>query len=207
MNTQSASLRAQDTVRKAEILRTACSLYARHGFGRVSLRDIAGELGISVGNLTYYFPHKTDLIDAVIDDLHRSTLPGGQLPENLVELRAFLDHYAGIMEDNVLFFNCSNICEGNAHMRSIQMREIVGLRKLWAVILQNLISAGLMAPPTYPGQYEALSTSIQLVFRHWAEFRRAESSIGSAPPFQSCIWSLLYPYFTEAGKKSLPVQF
>lgn len=37
------------------------------GYAGVSLRTLAMQLGISVGNLQYYFPTKDDLVEAVID--------------------------------------------------------------------------------------------------------------------------------------------
>ena len=39
---------------KTDILETARKLFNEQGYNGVSMRDIAGALGISVGNLTYY---------------------------------------------------------------------------------------------------------------------------------------------------------
>ena len=50
---------------KTDILETARKLFNEQGYNGVSMRDIAGALGISVGNLTYYFKRKEDLLEAV----------------------------------------------------------------------------------------------------------------------------------------------
>ena len=56
---------------KGEARREAIEAEARRmlldeGYAGVSLRAIASRLGISVGNLQYYFPTKDDLVEAVI---------------------------------------------------------------------------------------------------------------------------------------------
>lgn len=50
---------------KTDILETARKLFNEQGYNGVSMRDIAGALGISVGNLTYYFKRKEDLLELV----------------------------------------------------------------------------------------------------------------------------------------------
>lgn len=48
-------------VTKKEILKTSKCLFLRHGYDATTIGKIAEELGISKGNLTYYFPTKEDL--------------------------------------------------------------------------------------------------------------------------------------------------
>lgn len=50
---------------KKDIILTARNLFNIHGYNSISMRDIANELGISVGNLTYYFNKKEDLIEEI----------------------------------------------------------------------------------------------------------------------------------------------
>lgn len=49
---------------RERILDTARFLFNQYGYHQVSMRQIADRLDISPGNLTYYFPHKADLVDA-----------------------------------------------------------------------------------------------------------------------------------------------
>ncbi len=60
----------QETVVK--ILDTAFELVIENGMAKLSMRQVARELGISPGNLSYYYAAKTDLIEdllgRVIDD-------------------------------------------------------------------------------------------------------------------------------------------
>ena len=56
---------------KNEIISAARELFSINGYNAVTMRDVADALGISVGNLTYHFKKKEDLIEAVIIDQHR----------------------------------------------------------------------------------------------------------------------------------------
>ena len=56
--------------RKEQILMTAVHLYNDKGYANVSLREIAKEAGTTIGNLTYHFPKKEDLILNLLDTLH-----------------------------------------------------------------------------------------------------------------------------------------
>lgn len=54
---------------RSAILDAALQLFGRDGVEQAGTRDIAGAVGISLGNLTYYFPAKTDIIRALCDQL------------------------------------------------------------------------------------------------------------------------------------------
>ncbi len=55
--------------RKEQILMTAVQLFNDKGYANVSLREIAKEAGTTIGNLTYHFPKKEDLILSLLDTL------------------------------------------------------------------------------------------------------------------------------------------
>src|SRR5688500_20331346 len=48
--------------RKREILRAASDVFRRRGLHDTGMRDIAGELGMAVGNLYYYFENREALL-------------------------------------------------------------------------------------------------------------------------------------------------
>ncbi len=54
---------------RREILKTAIRLFFENGYSNVSPNLIAKTLGMSTGNLTYYFPTKEHLLSLLVDDL------------------------------------------------------------------------------------------------------------------------------------------
>ena len=47
---------------KQQIAEASRELFNENGYQKVTMRQIAGRCGISVGNLTYHYPHKEDLL-------------------------------------------------------------------------------------------------------------------------------------------------
>ena len=58
--------RVNRTTTKNEIIQVACELFFEKGYSATSPKLIAAELGISPGNLTYYFPTKEHLLSVVV---------------------------------------------------------------------------------------------------------------------------------------------
>lgn len=54
--------------RKNDILKAALELFNKKGIDEVRTRDIAKEIQISLGNLTYYFPSKNDIVLALVQE-------------------------------------------------------------------------------------------------------------------------------------------
>lgn len=55
--------------KKKQIAEAAVTLLINDGYSALSLQRVADESGISLGNLTYHFPTREKLIDAVVDSL------------------------------------------------------------------------------------------------------------------------------------------
>ncbi len=52
--------------RRTEILGVARALLVDHGYDRFVMRDVASRVGVTLGNLQYYFATRDDLLEAVI---------------------------------------------------------------------------------------------------------------------------------------------
>lgn len=63
------AVRKRGKARVLDILETAQSILVREGLANLSTRRVADELGISVGNLAYYFPSKDSLLQAMIENV------------------------------------------------------------------------------------------------------------------------------------------
>lgn len=79
-----------------EVLHAARKVVRRHGVGGLSLRKLAGELGVAPNAVYGYFDDKQALLDAVLDDLLQEILPPvspdwrGALGEILLSTRRLL---------------------------------------------------------------------------------------------------------------------
>ena len=56
--------------RKEAICDAAAQLFNQKGYDQVSMREIAKHAGTTIGNLTYYFPKKEDIVIQIVSELH-----------------------------------------------------------------------------------------------------------------------------------------
>jgi AcrR family transcriptional regulator len=80
--------------RRAQILAAASRVFARQGFHRTTVREIARDAGIADGTIYLYFASKQELLLALLGELSRVA----ERPADFAELagadaRAFLDSY------------------------------------------------------------------------------------------------------------------
>lgn len=61
------TVKKKGSERKIEILQTATEILAQEGPGGLTLRAVAGRVGISLAAVQYYFPTHSDLIQAMAD--------------------------------------------------------------------------------------------------------------------------------------------
>jgi AcrR family transcriptional regulator len=62
-------VRERGVERVADIIKTAQAILVEEGLANLTIRKVARELGISVGNLAYYFSSKETLLQAIIEDV------------------------------------------------------------------------------------------------------------------------------------------
>jgi AcrR family transcriptional regulator len=62
------------TARKAQIVACAIEVIAEVGFAQASIRKIADRVGIAMSAVLYHFGTKDNLVEAIIEEMYRSTL-------------------------------------------------------------------------------------------------------------------------------------
>lgn len=185
--------------RRRDILQAAQMLFSRYGYDRVSMRDIAESVGISVGNLTYYFGKKELIMVAVLEQMGRQAAEEMVVPDSVLGVDRLLDWLACRFSQSVIF-RCLPESIGPALVEDQRHRAELSLR-VWTQTLEQLMAGGDLCPELYPGQYAGLVASIQVVLQHWSSFAELEGSIGrQCPGFKQCIWSLLLPNLTDQGR-------
>ena len=90
---------ARRTAAEREILDAAWALMAREGVAEVSVREVARDVGLRQQSLTYYFPTKHALLDALFADGFadlRRVFDG--LPDNDDEVEAVVELAVSVVE-------------------------------------------------------------------------------------------------------------
>lgn len=188
---------------RGKILTTAAQLFEQQGYRSVSMRAIAASLGISVGNLTYHFPHKQDIATALVEqELKTIILPeeaslaalDGYLRRMLISL---VDH-ARMFDDPLLFEDLPGQQQENAARITrlqqnlerffIQLRQQGRFRQeLRGQTLQDVITLIMFS---HVGWQQKVSVSRQPAGAAVEDMMRIQ-------------WLLLRPYLTEEGRAEL----
>ena len=87
---------------RQDILNTAQTLFREKGYNAVSVGEIAAALGISKGNLTYYFKRKEEIVEALLESAN-PTFPQDP-PQTLAQLDACLRDMEQARENNAFYF-------------------------------------------------------------------------------------------------------
>lgn len=188
---------------RGKILTAAARLFEQQGYRSVSMRAIAAELGISVGNLTYHFPHKQDIATALAEqELKTIILPeeatlaalDGYLRRMLISL---VDH-ARMFDDPLLFEDLPGQQQENA-ARITRLQQ--NLERFFVQLRQQKVFR-----PELDGQ--TLQDVIDLImFSHVGWQQRVSVSrqpaAAAVNDMMRMQWLLLHPYLTVEGQKQL----
>ncbi|WP_018350339.1 TetR/AcrR family transcriptional regulator [Longispora albida] len=83
-------IKGDHEARRRDVSEAVWRVLARHGFGGLSMRAVATELGATTGLLTHYFPSKRDLIThalALLDERTAARRPRPSAAPGLASLR------------------------------------------------------------------------------------------------------------------------
>jgi AcrR family transcriptional regulator len=142
----------QNTSRRAEILRSAVAAFRRRGYHGASVDEIARTLGMTKGNLYYYFESKEDILffchdwslDILLDRLREVQKEGGSPDRRLRRLIvAFVHMIIDELHGTALTLDLQALSP--AHLKRViakRDRFDRGLRK----IIEDGIASGAFAP-------------------------------------------------------------
>ncbi len=188
--------------RRDEILNTALKLFNEQGSANVSTRHIAEAMGISPGNLYYYFPHKEAIIHAILDraealfegvyDFDSAHLPS---PKSLLKRgeHYFWEYRFFQSEMMLLFQNDPSLKERFGKLQQKRLKEI---EKMLGV----LQGAGILRPLKEELK-KILTQNLWIVSNFWNLFLEIEGRLfeEETKGVIENILALLKPHMTREG--------
>ena len=181
-----------------DIVETARKLFNESSYGSVSMRDISEALHISVGNLTYYFRKKQDILRAIMEKNFRNTA----VTEQVHTFRQFNELLRKMLESlsvNAFYFRDPSVYglnEGGS-------QDVNALYEIMMKALISLEEKGLLMNLDRGRKRESIVRVLMLSHLGWIQqsptFRSANRL--SEEEFLNAHWVILEPYFTETGKK------
>ena len=193
-------------VTKQKILNQSLELFNHIGVSKTSLRTIADEVGISVGNLQYHFKKREDIIEALYfqlvekmdaiflissEDLLKSFLKvSKEIITTLYEYNFFLLDFVVITRKNQKI---------KSHYSELSKRREIESLKVINVLIKN----GLFREELLKNEYRCLFKRIEVISNFWFSSILIQSDVLSKDSIQEysiLISQSIYPYLTNEGK-------
>ena len=195
---------------RTAIMDTARRLFTERGYNAVSIQDIADELGISKGNLTYHFRRKEQIVEALL----RQNTGGGlrlAVPGSIGALDTLFRHQYNVVRDNAYyFFHYDQMAQLSPEISEGQRAAKEMLRTVLQSCFSVLVEAGLMQTEDAAGrkladERERLIDALIMTALCWLPYRRLlqgeEDDEGESMRAQC--WSLLVPWLSVRGRAEL----
>ena len=191
------------------IVQVALEMFNKAGVEYVGMRELAAALDMRIGNLTYYFPTKDDLVNRLSLDLaseNNKTI----VPLDEVTMNGFFEMLRQVFHNHLkyrcLMLSFVHILERNPIISKRYGKIQFKRNETWA---NNVIALqkGKYITTDNQAEIDFLVSSIALIARFWI----SEATIsykGESEQFQithylKMIARIFIPYATSKGKKDL----
>ncbi|OQD43223.1 TetR family transcriptional regulator [Croceivirga radicis] len=191
---------------KANIKAAAIQLFNKEGMSNVSMKQLADNMGISAGNLKYHYNTKSDLLEALYEDMYTVTLDY-ILPKNtyltLFHLEEMMGKFDALQQEYAFFFNdLVNIIK--THPTIAKRYEAGNLERFKAArkLLDYYIETGRMKATHGLVDFDQVIYAIWMLSTFWQSQKIAINN----PNYKvnqtssiSLLWQLIIPHLTEKG--------
>ncbi|MCI8663038.1 MAG: TetR/AcrR family transcriptional regulator [Hungatella sp.] len=185
---------------KQTILDTARHLFTEKGFHGTSMRDIAAALNISVGNLTYHYKKKEELIEAIILKEHER-YEKLKAPRSLKELNQFFLDVINQKNRRPYYFKhyveLSQICPT---IYKMQLHVLMDLHEALRDAFDEFVEKQLLKKE-FSLQYHGIISIIMTFMIHGLpDFYQTQEAEGETLSLY-CFWSIILPCLSEKGRE------
>ena len=193
---------------KEKILIASKELFQEHGFGAPTLNSIAQKLGISRGNLTYYFKDKEALLEDLAEEMmakYEANIGRAMQFPSWSSTNKTTDVYLELQREYSFIFLDAKVCSHPKIVEQIRrMKE--DLLKRQMSIINFSIQIGNMKQEAIPGTYRNLCETLWMINFYWfaSESYRKETAKTS---WDKLVWGIILPHFTEKGIASFKEHF
>lgn len=198
--------------KKDIIVETAINLFNEKGYSNVSLREIAAAAGTTIGNMTYHFPQKVDLLIGIVENLHTEFLTNAPSDMHRAELLSHLLNSFLIAEKNQKEnpFYYENMLLLTLDSREIEQRNKQFQKKIfdyYTQILSALKEEGVIKADIKEESLQSLAYAIITMITAWRQ-RISPYKNEELPAFQLSLVlkNLLYPLLADTYKKEFEMQ-
>lgn len=186
---------------KEKILQVSRELFNTYGYHEVTMRMIADKCNIGVGNLTYHYKKKIDIIYALLQD-NVPTLTTANI-ETIEGLYHFIYEMVDSVRKNHFFFSSSQMQSLDENFFEANKQNVQKLHTTFIANLIELQKANKLSADFSKEEMEAYVSLCMLSHISWAN-EEGKNSTYTTLDFKQFVLNhlvLLKPYYTKKGLK------
>ncbi len=191
---------------KDKILATSKDLFNEFGFGEPTLNAIAQKVGISRGNLTYYFKDKEELLSELVEEMwekYEQRIGRAMQFPSWESTTESTQAYLSLQEEySFIFFDIKIASDPKVTKQFARMKKDTIRRQMTTIGFS--IQIGNMKAERIPGTYRNLCESLWMINFYWLI---SQSYRDEKEAWDKIIWSSVLPHFTEKGLTSFIAHF
>lgn len=173
------------------ILASALRMFNQQGYRQVSMRAIAEASGIAVGNVTYYFHQKADIVAALMESAYQEAKPEGPIRTLADVTDQFSRMLDALLRHAFYFLDEEFLHQPRQHNLAIRQRLLEGFSYLTA--------EGYFQPCFTADVQETVLNVLLLSHLSWLRNTLRLSEKWSKADFLDAHWTILLPYLSEKG--------
>lgn len=187
------------------IINEATKLFNEKGYKNVSLRNIAEAAGTTIGNLTYHFPKKEDLVSTIQLELYMDFLNiNFDMEDGELLFKEMLDSFI-IMDrnrDNNIFFyrNIVELCHESERIAENVKDFRYKIYAFYLTCFKKLQEDELMRSDISEEQFGILTYTMSNIIYIWRQ-DKTQYYDNNIPRIELniALKNLIYPYLSEKG--------
>jgi len=194
--------------KRQKIIETAILLFNENGYGAVTLQEVAKKLEMTRGNLTYHFKVKEDLLKSITiemwEELEKEQIKSRDFP-SFQNLHLYAQSFYKLQKKYAFIFLDYHVL--NHPLLKEKFKDITKQSiEDYKMALAFAISNGNLKPEPFDGAYDNIAFLTWQINFFWLTQQIILDKKTEADG-QALIWSIIYPHFTEKGKKSFLIFF
>jgi AcrR family transcriptional regulator len=191
---------------RTKIQEAAIRLFNRDGMANVRLQAIADEAVVSLGNLTYHYPNKVALIEAIWADIReerRILLAEFRVLPLFTDLERQMRRVFDLQQQyQFLYINTADLLRISDSIAHSWREHQTWQRTAAENMLHFNVARGVFQPELYPEQFRTLAEVYWFICDGWiGRQRNLGQSETDYVSFHHTIWSVLFPLLTPLGRQ------
>jgi AcrR family transcriptional regulator len=178
---EAATTRTRRGDRTAEAIRQAAiRLFFRHGYEATTLRDLASEVGITVGSVYNHISSKEDLLFSIMSGIMAELQEG---TENVLATRKDpADRLRAAVEYHVSFHaeRAQEVFIGNSELRSLPLARrgsVIESRDRYEEIFRKIIADGVRKKEFFVSDVRLVTYGILAICTHVADWYKPDGRL------------------------------